>query len=104
MNLTHFPKKISIFKPLYFSILKDALATIAQSIIVEEDLDEAFKKILQIERVAEKWMSEAVGKFSFIYETSNHTAGWSIGRTHWDVKNLSWNSCHWLRLCQFYLK
>ena len=66
----------------------------------------AYSQVIKLseEYVLRVIKSQAIGKFSFIHETNNHTVGWSTGGTHWDVKYLSWSSCHWLRLCRIYLK
>ena len=118
MNLTHFPQKNPFLNSCIFFILNHVLATTAQSIIVEEDLDEAFKKILQRDRVAGSWMREAVGKFSFIHETNNHilhgeALGEPVGmpRTWVWIVDIGWDCASLLEivttvseLCTFYLK
>ena len=65
--------------------------------------------ILKSSKLSEEYVlrmikREATGKFSFIHEKNNHTAGCNTGETYWDAKNSRWSSCHWLRLCQIYLK
>ena len=65
--------------------------------------------ILKSSKLSEEYVlrmikREATEKFSFIHEKNNHTAGCNTGGTHWDAKNSRWSSCHWLRLCQIYLK
>ena len=65
--------------------------------------------ILKSSKLSEEYVlrmikREATGKFSFIHEKNNHTAGCNTGGTIWDAKNSRWSSCHWLRLCQIYLK
>ena len=65
--------------------------------------------ILRSSKLSEEYVlrmikREATGKFSFIHEKNNHTAGCNTGGTHWDAQNSRWSRSHWLRLCQIYLK